>query len=562
MLRLRRGGRRVHVRPGDRARRLRRRRRASRGQGRDPAHVHDDRPVEGAGAAQAAGRGDGDGGRVVPPAPARRARRAAGARLPAQRGLAGDVARQFKLGWAPDDWDALAAISASPASCCATSGWRSATSATACRTRSGRGCCSRSSPTSARRWPSAAGSCPGRTTRRSTRTRRRRAIYAKSKTLYGLNWAKADIVDGRPGGRVRGLHRRDRLPPRRRAAGRGHVRHGAHRGARAAAQALRQPGRAGLRRRRRRPGRRRALLRVGAEVPGRGRRWPGFPEGKDPGELAAARSRTRWPRRSTTRCRSSGSACSGRCSAPAADTPEAAGAAGRARRWRSSTSIPNVNVRKLYAGEVATQIGLPVADLVRVAERRDRGARDRRCRPAARVAPCENAEFVAIALLAQDWDAIARGWSRRCSTTTPTGGRSSPSPSADGDLAARDRRSPTPRPARCSNGPPSPTSSVDPGGRGAQPDRRRRAPGAAAAVGSTATRAAIRDDREARLQLEELAIADAARSAAAEWLLGWLASSDGGTQTVGPADASSRRRAAPHRRAARFRVSTPRSGTR
>ena len=23
------------------------------------------------------------------------------------RGLAGDVARQFKIGWAPDDWDAL-----------------------------------------------------------------------------------------------------------------------------------------------------------------------------------------------------------------------------------------------------------------------------------------------------------------------------------------------------------------------------------------------------------------------------------------------------------------------
>ena len=44
-------------------------------------------------------------------------------------------------------------------------------------------------------------------------------IYAKSKTLYGLNWAKADIVGGRPGHRVRGLHRRHRVPPRRRDRG-------------------------------------------------------------------------------------------------------------------------------------------------------------------------------------------------------------------------------------------------------------------------------------------------------------------------------------------------------
>ena len=31
---------------------------------------------------------------------------------------------------------------------------------------------------------------------------------------------------------------------------------------------------------------------------------------------------------------------------------------------------PDVNVRKLYAGEVAARVGLPVADLSRLAERR------------------------------------------------------------------------------------------------------------------------------------------------------------------------------------------------
>lgn len=67
---------------------------------------------------------------------------------------------------------------------------------------------------------------------------------------------------------------------------------------------------------------------------------------------------------------------------------------------------PNANVRKLYAGEVAAKVGLPVGDLVQIAER---GAR----RPAIQVAPkrsrgpMENAEFAALVLLVQDWDSIA-----------------------------------------------------------------------------------------------------------------------------------------------------------
>jgi DNA primase len=67
---------------------------------------------------------------------------------------------------------------------------------------------------------------------------------------------------------------------------------------------------------------------------------------------------------------------------------------------------PNANVRKLYAGEVATRVGLPVGDLVRIAES---GAR----RPAVQVqarrarGPMENAEFAALVLLVQDWDTIA-----------------------------------------------------------------------------------------------------------------------------------------------------------
>ncbi len=60
--------------------------RTHRGEGRHPAHVHVDRPVEGAGAAQAAGRRDGAGGRVVPPAAAGRSRRPRRSRLPPPAG--------------------------------------------------------------------------------------------------------------------------------------------------------------------------------------------------------------------------------------------------------------------------------------------------------------------------------------------------------------------------------------------------------------------------------------------------------------------------------------------
>lgn len=66
---------------------------------------------------------------------------------------------------------------------------------------------------------------------------------------------------------------------------------------------------------------------------------------------------------------------------------------------------PDLNVRKLYAGQVASHVGLSANDLVAVAERP-------RLRPQLRVAPPrrnagEDAEFVAVALLLQRWNEIA-----------------------------------------------------------------------------------------------------------------------------------------------------------
>ena len=69
---------------------------------------------------------------------------------------------------------------------------------------------------------------------------------------------------------------------------------------------------------------------------------------------------------------------------------------------------PDPNVRKLYAGQVAAEVGLQVGDLVRIAEQRPRRPTVAVAAPR-RTAVRENAEFVAVALLAQDWDSIA-GW--------------------------------------------------------------------------------------------------------------------------------------------------------
>ena len=168
----------------------------------------------------------------------------------------------------------------------ATPGSASSTSAAGSRTSSAAGCCSRSSTRRATRWPSAAASCPA-PTGRSTRTRPRRTIYAKSKVLYGLNWAKDDDRRRRRGHRVRGLHRRHRL--RRRRACPGPSPRAAPRSPRStfkAAQELRPAGRAGLRRRRRRARRGRAVLRVGAASTRSTWRWPPCPPGSIPADLA------------------------------------------------------------------------------------------------------------------------------------------------------------------------------------------------------------------------------------------------------------------------------------
>jgi DNA primase len=178
---------------------------------------------------------------------------------------------------------------------------------------------------------------------------------------------------------------------------------------------------------------------------------------------------------------------------------------------------PDPNVRKLYAGQIASEVGLAVGDLVRVAEQRTR--RPTLVATPRRMAVRENAEFVAVAVLAQDWESIA-GWlveelfwdeaHRRAFLALAA---------SEGDLTVA-------------------IESADPEARevleraavadldvDAETEARNLI--AAAVRRQLARRTGngdpdlIRDDAEARLHLEELGT-PIASAAAAEWLLGWL----------------------------------------
>ena len=110
------------------------------------------------------------------------------------RGLAGDIARQFKLGWAPDDWDAMSRDVGLPADALRDTGL-------AFTNKSGRLQDSFRGrvmfPIMAENGdPVAFGGriLPGSTDPAKYKNSAETYIYAKSKTLYGLHGAKGDIV--------------------------------------------------------------------------------------------------------------------------------------------------------------------------------------------------------------------------------------------------------------------------------------------------------------------------------------------------------------------------------
>jgi DNA primase len=228
-------------------------------------------------------------------------------------------------------------------------------------------------------------------------------IYSKSRTLYGLNWAKADIVradqviicEGYTD--VIGFHRA-----------------GVPRAVATCGTALTEEHVRILKR-----FANKVVLAFDADAAGQGAaerfyEWEAkyevsvsvaqFPKGKDPGELA--QSDPEALRAAVDGAQPFlGFRLQRVLDANPARTPEE-----RARTAERAIAVinehPNVNVRKIYAGQIATHTGLPVGDVVPRVERRERNPRIDAAAPAAPSAR-ENAEFAAIAMLLQSWDSIA-----------------------------------------------------------------------------------------------------------------------------------------------------------
>ncbi len=431
------------------------------------------------------------------------------------RGLAGDVARQFRLGWAPDDWDALARQSGIGAELLQATGLafrnRRDRMQDAFRARVLFPIFTDTGDAVAIGGRILPGSDDPAKYKNSPET----PIYAKSKTLYGLNWAKADIAaadevvvcEGYTD--VIGFHRA-----------------GVKRAVATCGTAFTDDHVRLLKRYASR-----VVLAFDADAAGQGAAerfyaWEQqhqvqvsvarLPAGVDPGELAqrdpdalAAAVADATPFLAFRLER----VMAGR----PARTPE-----DRARLAERAMEVvnehPDRNVRALYAGQVATEVGLPVGDLVRVAAQRVRRP-VLAAAPVRRTAVRENAEFVALAILAQDWESIAEWLVEELFADEAHRRAFLALGAADGNLTAAieaadpDAREVLERAAVAD-------LDVDPAveARNLVAAAVRRELRQAAPSGDPA---AVRDDAEARLHLEELGDPIAAASAA-EWLLGWL----------------------------------------
>lgn len=320
-----------------------------------------------------------------------------------KRGLAGDVARAFKLGWAPDDWDELSKNLGVAPDLLRDTGL-------AFNNKSGR----MQDSFRARVLfpiytengdPVALGGrvLPGSADPAKYKNSSETPIYAKSKTLYGLNWAKGDIVTSDQAivcegyTDVIGFHRA-----------------GIKRAVATCGTALTEDHVRLLKRYATQ-----VVLAFDADAAGQGAaqrfyEWEQryqvevyvarFPDGKDPGDLSvsdpealndAVKKASRFLKFRVDRV------VQGQ---PLRSPEDRASVAGKA--MAVINEHPDPEVRKLYAAEVAVSVGIDPRDLVAVAVK---GAKAPvvRIAPVRRVGAAENAEFVAVAMLIQRWDDIA-----------------------------------------------------------------------------------------------------------------------------------------------------------
>ncbi len=431
-----------------------------------------------------------------------------------RRGLAGDVAREFQIGWAPDDWDAMSRELGVAADLLRDTGLAFTNKRNRMQdsfrarilfpifTDNGE--------------PVAFGGriLPGSEDPAKYKNSAESVVYAKSRTLYGLNWAKADIVandqvivcEGYTD--VIGFHRA-----------------GVKRAVATCGTALTEQHVQVLKR-----FASKVVLAFDADKAGQGAaerfyEWETkyqvqvsvarFPDGKDPGDMSLTDPAG--------------------LSKAIDDAPPFLGfrlnrvLAGKQIRSPEEKSRvaseamavinehPDVNVRKLYAGQVASHTGLPVNDLVRAAEQRNRKVVVQSA-PSRRVGAKENGEFVAVALLMQRWNDIAP-WLVEELFATDVYRRAFLALAHNNGLdAAIDAADPEAREVleRAA------VADVD-----AEPEVEAFNLISAAVRRELSQRlrltvaAEIREDGEARLRLEDLTMQQQS-SAAAEWLLGWL----------------------------------------
>ncbi|MEN9793099.1 MAG: primase [Actinomycetota bacterium] len=317
------------------------------------------------------------------------------------RGLSGDVARTFRLGWAPDDWDLLCRALDAPAQMLTDAGLGFVNKAgrlqDSFRARVMFPIFDENGAAVAFGGRVLPGSTDPAKYKNSTET----TVYAKSRTLYGLNWAKGDIVkqdrvivcEGYTD--VIGFHRS-----------------GITTAVATCGTALTEEHVKLLTRYAHN-----VVLAFDADAAGQGAAdkfyaWEKkydisvsvaqFPGGKDPGEMAD-NDIEGLARAVNEAMPFLGFRLKRLYDAHPLRSPET-----RARVASKAMEIvnehPDQNVRILYAGQVASHTGVSSAELTRLAERGGRAAVT--VSAPVQHAP-EGAGFVALSLLIHEWDAIA-----------------------------------------------------------------------------------------------------------------------------------------------------------
>jgi DNA primase len=317
------------------------------------------------------------------------------------RGLAGDVARSFRLGWAPDEWDALSSSLGATPAMLAEVGLGFVNKAgrlqDSFRARVMFPIFDENGAAVAFGGRILPGSTDPAKYKNSTET----PVYIKSRTLYGLNWAKGNVV------------KEDRVIV---CEGYTDV-IGFHRSGLATAVATCGTALTEDHVKLMKRYARNVVLAFDADAAGQGATdkfyaWEKkydisvsvaqFPAGKDPGELASSDPEA------LTRAINDAMPFLGFRLKRLFDANPLRSPESRARLAGKAMELvnehPDSNVRRLYAGQVASHTGVSAADLVKIA---DRGG----SAPVVIAAPVqqatEGAGFVALSLLIHEWDTIA-----------------------------------------------------------------------------------------------------------------------------------------------------------